>query len=85
MVRKETEGGNLQRRQKAREARERGKLPSEMGVTTGGSKQRHHLRNQEEHADKFDAIHMGKQKVIKGRTPTLKPRSRPPGGPGARP
>src|SRR5690606_8064639 len=44
---KQMEGGNRQRRQKAREARERGHRPSEEAVTTGASKQRTHLIDKE--------------------------------------
>jgi hypothetical protein len=39
---KQMEGDNKQRRKAAREARERGKTPSETGQTTGASKQRTH-------------------------------------------
>jgi len=75
---KEMEGGNRQRRQKAREARRRGRLPSEEGVTTGASKQRHHLAVDEDHALKIETIRQGKQDVIRENTPTVRPRSRPP-------
>ena len=39
MVRKKMEGDENQKRQAAREARAEGKRPSEMGATTGASKQ----------------------------------------------
>jgi hypothetical protein len=39
MVRKKMEGDENQKRQKARDAKAEGKRPSEMGATTGGSKQ----------------------------------------------
>jgi hypothetical protein len=80
MVRKEMEGGNRARRQKAREAREHGKLPSEAGVTTGASKQRLRLHH-EEHEEKLLTIRQGKQKMLRGKTPKPKPRSRPEGPP----
>lgn len=41
---KEMEGGNIQRRQRARQAREQGKAPSEAQVTLGASKQRETAR-----------------------------------------
>jgi hypothetical protein len=39
---KKTEGSEDQRRKAAREAREQGKTPSELGATLGASKQRAH-------------------------------------------
>ena len=39
MVRKKMEGDENQKRQQAKEARAEGKRASEMGATTGGSKQ----------------------------------------------
>src|SRR5690606_14688024 len=75
---KEMEGGNRQRRQKAREARRRGRLPGEEGVTTGASKQRDHLAVDEDHALKVETIRQGKQDVIRENTPAVRPRSRPP-------
>jgi hypothetical protein len=74
---KQMEGDNRQRRNKARAARERGNLPSEEGVTTGGSQQRHSMHKDEDHADKLDAIRRGKQKVIRENTPEPRPGSRP--------
>ncbi len=85
MVRKEMEGNSRQRRAKGREAREHGKLPSEVGVTTGASKQRLRLRQKEEHEEKLLAIRQGKQKMIRANTPKPKPRSRPVGPPRERP
>jgi hypothetical protein len=38
------EGGNIQRRQRARDAREHGKAPSKAQVTLGASKQRETAR-----------------------------------------
>lgn len=85
MVRKEMEGGNRERRQRAREARERGMLPSEVGLTTGASKQRLRLHHGEEHEEKLLTIRRGKQKMLKNPTPKPKPRSRPVGPPRERP
>jgi hypothetical protein len=81
MVRKEVEGGNRQRRQLAREAHEHGKLPSEMGLTTGASKQRFRLRRGKEHQERIRAIRRGKQTTSRANKPEAKPRSRPEGPP----
>lgn len=55
------EGGNRQRRQRAREARERGKRPSELGLTVGASKQRHRVRQGKEHETRLLMLWRGKQ------------------------
>lgn len=83
MVSKEMEGGNRQRRQRAREAREHGKLPSEVGLTRGASKQRLKLRQGEEHEDRLLMLRQGKQTMLHGNRPRPqpKPRSRPVGPP----
>ncbi len=76
---KQMEGDNRQLRSRAREARRAGRLPSEAAATTGSSKQRHHLRGDEEHVEKIETIRAGKQKVISENTPEPRPRSRPKG------
>lgn len=76
---KQMEGDNRQRRGKAREARRRGHLASEEAVTTGASKQRHHLPDDEDHVEKIETIREGKQDVIRENTPEVRPRSRPRG------
>jgi hypothetical protein len=81
MVRKQMEGDNRQLRRKARQARKRGRLPSEVGATTGASKQRLHMRDDEDHEEKIEAIRQGKQKVIRENTPEARPRSRRPYNP----
>lgn len=73
---KQMEGNPEQRRKKAREAKERGNKPSEESATTGASKQRKHLGDDEEHAEKIDTIREGKQKVIRENTPEPRPGSR---------
>lgn len=75
------EGGNRQRRRLAREAREKGRLPSEVGLTTGASKQRHKVREGKEHEERLLAIRRGKQEMTKANRPEPKPRSRPAGPP----
>ena len=77
---KQMEGDNRQLRARAREARQEGRRPSEVAATTGSSKQRHHLRDDEEHVEKIETIRAGKQKVISENTPEPRPRSRPKGG-----
>lgn len=70
---KKMEGNAEQKRQKARDARERGNDPSEEGVTTGASKQRRQLGTDEEHVEKLDSIRRGKQDVIGENTPEPRP------------
>lgn len=76
MTGRQMEGDNRQLRKKAREARKQGRLPSEMGATTGASKQRLHLRDSEDPGEKIFAIRQGKQKVIRENTPEPRPGSR---------
>ena len=56
------EGDNRMRRKAARRARKAGEAPSEHGITTGGSKQRHHLGRDEESGEKLAAIQRGEAK-----------------------
>lgn len=73
---KEMEGDNRYRRKKAREAREKGSSASEEAATLGASKQRHHLRDDEEHTEKLRTTREGKQKSVRENTPRERPRSR---------
>lgn len=70
---KQMEGDNRQRRNKAREARERGHSPSEENVTTGASKQRERVDDRADHREKIETIRKGKQKVIRENTPEPRP------------
>ena len=54
------EGDNEQRRKAAREAREQGKLPSEVGATLGASKQRKEAPENASHQEKMDLKDEGK-------------------------
>ena len=54
------EGDNEQRRAAAREAREQGKRPSEVGATLGASKQLKSAPNDASHQEKMDQKHEGK-------------------------
>lgn len=73
---KKMEGDEDQRRKKAREARNKDKLPSEEGATLGSSKQRQHLPGDADHEEKIETIREGKHKVIRENTPEVRPRSR---------
>jgi hypothetical protein len=59
------EGGNEQRRKAAREAREQGKRPSEMGATLGASKQLKSAPKNASHQEKMDLKHEGKANATK--------------------
>ena len=54
------EGDNEQRRAKAREARENGSLPSEVGATLGSSKQLKSAKDSASHQEKIDLKREGK-------------------------
>jgi uncharacterized membrane protein len=79
MAGKKMEGNEEQRRQKARQAKRAGQLPSERGATQGASKERKHLPHDEDHVQKLQSIRQGKQPVIGHdvSTPRPRPRSRP--------
>lgn len=55
------EGDADQKRAAAREAKKHGKLPSEMGATTGASKQRKEAPSNLSHDEKMELKHQGKQ------------------------
>ena len=57
---KKMEGNEQAKRKASREAHAHGKAPSEVGATTGASKQREHLGNQADHAEKITTRHQGK-------------------------
>jgi hypothetical protein len=69
---KQMEGNPEQRRRKAREAREQGEAPSAVAATQGASKQRKHVKNDEDHTKKLQTIREGKQPMLSENTP--KPR-----------
>ncbi|CAN5144872.1 hypothetical protein BH23GEM4_BH23GEM4_23500 [soil metagenome] len=69
-------GSEEQKRQAARDAREAGKDPSEVGATTGASKQRTKASKNMSHQEKVDLKREGKQDVIAGNTPEARPGSR---------
>ncbi|MEV4680579.1 hypothetical protein [Streptomyces kurssanovii] len=68
MVRKKMEGDEEQRRAAARDAERAGEQPSDRGATTGGSKQRAHMRTSTPHEEKTASLHRGKQQTATGGT-----------------
>lgn len=72
---KKMEGDETQRRSKGRDARRSGHAPSEENVTSGASKQRLHLGD-EDHPTKLEAIRRGKQHTVREGVPEPRPGSR---------
>jgi hypothetical protein len=75
-MRKEMEGDNRQRRQKAREAREAGQSPSEAGATLSASKQRKEADDSATHQERVERKREGKQDTLNVDMPHVRPRSR---------
>ena len=74
---KEMEGGNKERRDKAKDARRDGKSASEAGVTFGGSKQRSETDENEQHASDVEHMRRGKRdQTLTETTPDARPGSR---------
>ncbi|HEV2146033.1 MAG TPA: hypothetical protein VGR37_01310 [Longimicrobiaceae bacterium] len=73
---KQMEGNNEQRRQAAREAREEGKQPSEVGRTLGASKQRTEADDSMSHQERLDLKREGKNSGVEA--PEARPGSRDP-------
>jgi hypothetical protein len=57
----ESEGDNRQRRDKAAESREEGRLPSEDAATMGASKQRNKVDQDASHEERLETRNEGKQ------------------------
>src|SRR5436853_7531695 len=55
------EGDNEQRRRASREARRKGKLPSEVGATLGASKQRKEAKGTASHQERSETRREGKR------------------------
>ena len=71
---KQMEGSEEQKRQRAREARERGEKPSEAHATTGSSKQREHMdSSDDDHRERLENVRAGKPDVIDENTPEPRP------------
>jgi hypothetical protein len=75
---KSMEGSPEQKRQAAREAREEGRKPSEVGRTTGASQQRTEADDDLTHQQRLDLKREGKPDVISENTPEARPGSRDP-------
>jgi hypothetical protein len=73
---KQMEGDNRERRKRAKEARDHGKKPSEVGATLGASKQRAVADDDASHQERIDQIREGKQNVLTENTPETKPGAR---------
>jgi hypothetical protein len=58
---RQAEGDNEQRRKTAKEARDRGRRPSEVGATLGASKQRKEARRQASHQERLEQKREGKR------------------------
>lgn len=75
---KQMEGNEDQKRAAARRAREEGKSPSEVGATTGASKQRQEAQSGMTHQERIDLQREGKQDQLSENTPEARPGSRDP-------
>ena len=76
MAGKQMEGDNREQRKHAKEARDQGKKPSEVGATQGASKQRTEAPDSATHQEKLDLKRQGKHDVIRENTPEASPGSR---------
>lgn len=68
MVSKKMEGSEQQKRAKADAAKERGKLPSEEGATTGSSKQRREVKGKD-HRERLEGKHGDQQDSVRQKSP----------------
>jgi hypothetical protein len=75
-MRKQMEGDNRERRKMANDAREQGKKPSEMGATTGASKQRQKAAGGSTHQERLDLKREGKNPSVRQRPPEANPGGR---------
>jgi hypothetical protein len=73
---KQMEGDNTERRALAKDARDAGRKPSEVGATLGASKQRNGADADMTHQQRLDLVREGKHNVIANNTPTTRPRNR---------
>jgi hypothetical protein len=76
MAGKQMEGDNRQRRKAAREARSLDKEASEVGASSGSSKQRTEADEKATHQERLDLKREGKHTVISQNTPKARPGSR---------
>lgn len=68
-MKKQMEGDNRHRRQRARKARQDGTSASEAGVSTGASKQDYHVDGNATHEEKMTAPGRGKQQPQRSANP----------------
>ncbi len=73
---KQMEGNEEQKQAAARRAREEGKRASEVGATTGASKQRQEAQPAATHQQRLDLQREGKQDQLTENTPEARPGSR---------
>ena len=73
---KQMEGDNTERRKLAKDARDAGKTPSEVGATLGASKQRNEAEGDMTHQQRVDLAREGKHNVLANNTPEARPGSR---------
>lgn len=78
---KQMEGDNRELRKHAKEARDEGKEPSEVGATTGASQQRTEADEDMSHQERIDLKREGKQDSVRENTPEARPGSRDPDSP----
>jgi hypothetical protein len=78
---KKMEGNEEQKRAAARRARGEGRQASEVGATTGGSKQRQEAQPGASHQQRIDLQREGKQDQLSENTPEARPGSRDPDTP----
>lgn len=73
---KQMEGDNRERRKMAKEAREAGKKPSEIGASLGASKQRTEADADMSHQERLDLKRQGKVPSVQQKSSAAKKRNR---------
>jgi hypothetical protein len=73
---KQMEGDNRERRKKAKEARDHGRMPSEDRATLGASKQREEAAGNDDHGTRLDLKQGGKTPGGRRAGPNISPGSR---------
>lgn len=73
---KQMEGDNRERRKLANDAKDAGKVPSEVGATKGASQQRTKADSSMSHQERVDLEREGKQEDLTENTPEARPGSR---------
>ena len=73
---KQMEGDNKELRKLAKDARDAGKKPSEVGATQSSSQQRNEADENMTHQERIDLKREGKHNVLSENTPEARPGSR---------